>query len=408
MNSETSPVDGSPARGAGNNRNDLRQHNLSVVLNLVHRSRAVSRSEITAITGLNRSTTLDLVGVLEDLRLVTEKETEVSRSVGRPSIVVSSSDAIVSFSVVPTKHSVTVAAVSMNGRIHEKVRETLALYSSAEETAKVAADLISGLRKRLKTGTRIAGIGVSISGQVNVATNVVRHAPFLGWIEEPFGSMLEKLTGLPVKVDNNSTLTCAAERDFGAGRGFNNIVYLMGAEGGIGGGVVVDGQLLRGTTGYAGELGHIRISDSRLTDSMGLEGTLEALVRREELETALGLVNPDDSEIRQALSKRRSAKVERVLHRKIDLLGIAVANLVNIFNPELVLLAGFLSELFNADDYRLMSQVRMSALAGARERVQIRTAELGPNLQLIGAAQLGFADLLSDPAGTPLYGRDAE
>lgn len=392
-----------PARGAGNNRNDLRQHNLSVVLNLIHKSQAISRSEITSITGLNRSTTLDLVGVLQDLRLVNETESETAGSVGRPSIMVSSSDSVVSFAVVPTKHSVTVAAVGMNGRIHEKVRESLVLYSGADETAKVAADLIGGLRKRLKSGTRIAGIGVSISGQVNVATNVVRHSPFLGWIEEPFGSVLSRLTDLPVKLDNNSTLTCATERDFGAGRGFENIVYLMGAEGGIGGGVVVGGQLLRGATGYAGELGHIRISDSRLADSMGLEGTLEALVRREELEDALGLENPDDAEIRAALARRRSTKVERVLNRKIDILGIAIANLVNIFNPELVLLSGFLSELFNADDYRLMSQVRMTALPGARERVQIRTAELGPNLQLIGAAQLGFADLLADPAGTEVF-----
>jgi predicted NBD/HSP70 family sugar kinase len=171
--------------------------------------------------------------------------------------------------------------------------------------------------------------------------------------------------------------------------------------------VVVDGNLLRGTTGYAGELGHIRISDSRLPDSMGLEGTLEALVRREELEEALGLENADDAELRVALSRRRSNKVERVLNREIDLLGIGIANLVNIFNPELVLLAGFLSELFNADDYRLMSQVRKSALAGARERVQIRTAELGPNLQLIAAAQLGFADILADPLGATLFDRDA-
>jgi predicted NBD/HSP70 family sugar kinase len=407
MNPKKVPAEAAPARGVGNNRSDLRQHNLSVVLNLVHRSRSISRSELTAMTGLNRSTTLDLVGALSERGLVVETETETARSVGRPSIKVYSSESIVSFAVVPTKHSISVAAVAMDGTIKEKIRESLSPYSGADETAKVSSDLISGLRRRLKAGTRISGVGVSISGQVNVATNVVRHSPFLGWIEEPFGARLAELTGLPVKLDNNSTITCAAERDFGAGRGFKDIVYLMGAEGGIGGGVVVDGNLLRGTTGYAGELGHIRISDSRLSDSMGLEGTLEALVRREELEEALGLENADDAELRVALSRRRSNKVERVLNREIDLLGIGIANLVNIFNPELVLLAGFLSELFNADDYRLMSQVRKSALAGARERVQIRTAELGPNLQLIGAAQLGFADILADPIGATLFARDA-
>ena len=343
--------------------------------------------------------------MLEELKLVVQTEAEVLKSVGRPSYLVSSSDQIISFGVVPTKHSVTVAAIGLNGHVHEKVRETLAVASDAEGTAKVAADLIAGLRKRLRSGSRIAGVGVSISGQVNVETNVVRQSPFLGWIEEPFGATLAALTDLPVKLDNNSTLTCAAERDFGAGRGFDDIVFLMGTEGGIGGGVVVAGQLLRGTAGYAGELGHIRISDSRIADSVGLEGTLEALVRRDELEHALGLENADDAELRIALAKRRSARVERILNRKIDLLGLSIANLVNVFNPALVLLAGFLSELFNADDYRLMSQVRMGALPGAREKVQIRTAELGPNLELIGAAQLGFAALLDDPAGTTLFPR---
>lgn len=393
----------SSATRTGNNREDLRQHNLSVVLGLVHKHRTISRSEITFRTGLNRSTTLDLVGQLVQLGLVEENEGANAKGVGRPSINVVPAESVVSFSVVPTKHNVTVAVVSMSGTVLMKVRETTSIFPSAEEVAKVTADIIIGLRKRLKSGTRIAGVGVSIPGQVNISTNTVRNSPHLKWIEEPFGLALQDQVNLPVFLDNNGSITSAAERDFGAGRGFENIVYILGTDGGIGGGVVMDGKLIRGSTGYAGELGHMRISESKLEDSMGLSGTLEAMVRRIELEEVLGLDDPDDEELSRAIRTTKSPRVRRVLDRQIELLGVGIANLVNIFNPEVVLLGGFLSDLFNVDDYKLISQIRRSALPGAREKVQVRTAELGANLQLVGAAQLGFSQVLADPAGTELH-----
>jgi predicted NBD/HSP70 family sugar kinase len=85
-------------------------------------------------------------------------------------------------------------------------------------------------------------------------------------------------------------------------RGFNEIVYLFGGAGGIGGGVVVGGQILRGASGFAGELGHIRISDSKLEDNAGLPGTLEALLRREEL---LDATSPRRCRRRRTRSRRR-------------------------------------------------------------------------------------------------------
>jgi predicted NBD/HSP70 family sugar kinase len=403
MELEVESVTSITAARSGNNREDLRQHNLSVVLNLVHKYRSISRSEITFRTGLNRSTTLDLVGQLVQLGLVEENEGANSKGVGRPSINVTPVESVVSFSVVPTAHNVTVAVVSMAGSVLMKARETTSIFPPADEVAKVAADIIAGLRKRLKPGTRVAGVGVSIPGQVNISTNTVRNSPHLKWIEEPFGLALEDLVKLPVRLDNNGSITSAAERDFGAGRGFENIVYLLGTDGGIGGGVVMDGKLIRGSTGYAGELGHMRISESKLEDSMGLTGTLEAIVRRTEIEEVLGLDDPDDEELSRAIRTSKSPRVRRTLDRQIELLGVGVANLVNIFNPEVVLLGGFLSDLFNVDDYKLISQIRRSALPGAREKVQIRTAELGANLQIIGAAQLGFANLLEDPAGATLH-----
>ena len=147
----------------------------------------------------------------------------------------------------------------------------------------------------------------------------------------------------------------------------------------------------------------MRISDSRSEDTAGLAGTVEALLSREDLLDALRLDDADDDELLRAISRGQSPRVKKLIERQIDILGTVIANVVNIFNPEVVLLAGFLSVLFEADDYRLLANARAGSLAGAREKVVIRKAELGSNLVLVGAAELAFAEVLANPAGAKLY-----
>jgi predicted NBD/HSP70 family sugar kinase len=225
----------------------------------------------------------------------------------------------------------------------------------------------------------------------------------LNWVEVPFARMLQQQTGLPVYIDNDASLGSIAERDFGAGRGFSEIVYLFGGAGGIGGGVIHTGALLRGAAGYAGELGHVRISDNPRDDYSGLQGTLESLVRREDLLAALKLEDADDSVLEEKLKEPLNPKVVKILENQIDALAVAVGNFVNIFNPEIVLLAGYLAVLYSYDKDRLLSRFRWSALTAPQDRLVVKPAELGPNLLMIGAAGLPITPLLAQPASTQLY-----
>ena len=393
----------SSMRATGSTREDLRQHNLSLVLRLVHRAGSISRSELTRLTGLNRSTISDLVADLVSLGLASESEPETSSRVGRPSLNVSVVAEVACFVISPGYHSTTIAVVGLGGRVLAKRRKSTRINPSPEEVVETATELIAQITRELPTKTRIAGIGVPVPGQVNILQKSVRFAPHLNWVDVPLGQMLEDALGLPVRLDNDGSLSSSAERDFGAGKGFDDIIYLFGGDGGIGGGIIMGGNVIRGSTGYAGELGHVRISDSRTEDSAGLPGTLEALVKREDLIEALRLDDADDDELHSALQAKLPPRASRLVERQIDYLALAIANLVNIFNPQVVLLAGFLSALYDIDDYRLVNQVRLSSLNGARERVQIRTAALGSNLLLIGAAELAFAALLNDPAETQLF-----
>lgn len=384
-----------PLRGA--NRDDGRQANLSLVLRLAHQNPNISRSELTRITGLNRSTISDLVGELTDLELIEEQSIGTSASVGRPSLQVNPRSDVLALSFIPSRSAAKLVAVGMHGKVVAEIRRSTTEQPDPYEMSQIARSMLRELIDQLPKKSRIAGIGSAIPGPVDVTTGTVLFCRQLDWVDVEFGKYLSLAMNLPAIVDNDSTLVCSAERDFGAGKNFSNSVYLYGGHGGIGGGAVIGGQTLRGSLGLAGELGHMRISDSRTEDSTGLRGTLEALVRREDLLHALKQSELSDEQLNEAILASKLPRVQKIVNQQIDHLGTAIANIVNIFNPEAVLLAGFLSTLFEADDYRLLSRIREGTLSGSRERVIIRKAALGGDGVSIGAAELAFDPLLQNP-----------
>ena len=400
MNKPITPLQRNGARGS--NRDLVRQHNLSVLLQMIHLHGTVSRSSLTSATGLNRSTISDLVSELQELGFVTETETESPTGVGRPSLMVTASNKVVALSVHPEVDATTVGAVTLSGKVLFSERVLMAKHPSAADSVQAAARVIESMRGKLDKDQVIAGIGVAIPGQVRVEDNVVRLAPQLGWVEQPFGSMLSQATGLPVYVDNDASIGCMAERNFGAARGFSEVVFLFAGSGGIGGGAIVNGMQLRGASGYGGELGHVRIAEGSIKDYSGLSGTLESLVRRDDLLQAFKMFAATDEELDLDIRGNKSSKIQKIIENQIDALGNGIASYVNIFNPEVIVLAGFLTSLLAFDEERLLRRIKEGALNASSERVVVRSAELGPNLLMIGAAELPFHRVLENPAETKL------
>jgi len=388
----------------GRTRDDVRQFNLSIVLRMLHFSGSVSRSQLASVSGLNRSTISDLVTELTDLGLATETDGVSKSSGGRPSHVVSASDNVVAFAVNPDIDATTIGVVTLGGRVLQKKRIFTRLQPSADQAIEIAAAAIQEMRAGFSSEVMIAGIGVAIPGQVRLADGVVRHAPHLNWVEAPFGSKLAQLTGLPVFLDNDASLGCMAEYNFGAARGFNDVVYVFAGSGGIGGGAIVNGRQLRGAAGYAGELGHVRIADNKSSDYSGLAGTIESLVKRDDLLEVFMLDIATDDElaaeiyaVRQAQTNR-AKQASKLLSRQIEALALGIASFVNIFNPQIVVLAGFLASLFDHDKERVIRILKEHALDASSESVIIRNGELGSDLLMVGAAELPFAKLLERPS----------
>ena len=383
----------------GQNREDVRQHNLSTVLRLVRLAETISRSQLTAATGLNRSTISDLVAELEERGLATETEALVSSGVGRPSLMVSPSENVVAFAVHPEVDSTTVGAVTLSGKVIAKERVLMSKSPTSADSEQTAAKLISKITAELGKEKRIAGIGVAVPGQVRVSDGVIRYAPQLGWVEAAFGPELSQLTRLPVYLDNDASIGCMAERNFGSAKGFTDVVFLFAGAGGIGGGAIVDGKQLRGASGYGGELGHVRISSSTQRDYSGFQGTLEALVRRDDLLELLKLYAATDEELDREIQTAKQPAIREKIYEQIDCLADGLSNFVTIFNPQAIVLGGFLTSLFNFDSGRLIERMKANSVGASAERVVVRPARLGSNLLMVGAAELPFEMLMRDPAG---------
>ena len=381
----------------GTNHDDLRRRNLSIILRLVHRSGAASRAQLTRLTGLNRSTIGALVAELVERGLVEERTPDPTKLAGRPSPIVAASDRVVALAVNPEIDAITVGVVALSGVVHRRIRFATSSPTAAEAVA-ITAGIVEELRPELSEYS-IIGIGVAVPGLVRASDGLVRHAPHLGGVDEPLGDLLAAATGLPVVAANDASLGVTAERYFGAGQGMTDLIYLNGGSSGIGGGLVVGGVAAGGRAGYAGEFGHIRVSASGQKDSAGIEGTLEAEETRDALIEVLGLrgSETDADSLERALLASDSAAVHAEVARQLDFLAVALAGAVNVLNPQVIVLGGFLAALHAADTDRLSRAVAALSLGTAFDGVQIVPALLGSNLLLIGAAELAFEALLLDP-----------
>ncbi|MGC4152547.1 MAG: ROK family transcriptional regulator [Propionicimonas sp.] len=381
----------------GGTTESVRRANLSQVLQLLYQGGPCSRAALSRATGRNRSTIASLVADLVELNLVNEREPDAGGQVGRPSPVVEIRPEVAAIAVNPEIDALTIGLVGLDGTCKRIIRHEYDRIPSATEAVSIIAAVIGGMRLELDEHL-MAGIGVAVPGQVRSQDGVVMNAPHLDWHEQPFGEPLAQATGMPVSVANDAGLGALAERDFGAGRGKRHFVYLNGGASGIGGGLVADGELLAGASGYGGELGHVRVSSSATVDSAGIAGTLEAEVTRAELLAALGLDRVDPVTFERALLADRSPTVRAIVERQLGHLGTALAAVINLLNPQVIALGGFLAALLAYDPERLHAAVASAALTPSFDGVRITATEVGANLLMLGAARLAFRPLLADPA----------
>jgi predicted NBD/HSP70 family sugar kinase len=388
----------------GDNLDRVRQRNLSTVLRLVHENGSPSRAWLTRNTGLNRSTVAALVAELVERDLVIESEPDQTRRVGRPSLIIRPSERSVAIAVHPELDAVEVGVVALGGTVLQRRRLETTHIPSVSEVVDLVAAAVKDISAELGKAHRIVGIGLAVPGLVRKSDGVVSVAPHLGWTNEPLAGLLAEATGFSVDSANDANAGAIAERVFGAGRGVEELIYLNGGASGIGGGVISSGEMLRGASGFAGEIGHTMVNSAGVRCHCGSSGCLETEVSRAPLLDALGLAASEAERLDEALvaafasGASPSPTLVELVHRQLGFLGRALGNTANIFNPQLIVLGGFLGSLYSVAPEVLDAAMRASAMAAVSESIQIRRAELGSSILMIGAAELAFAGILTNPA----------
>lgn len=388
----------SPARP-----DDIRQHNLSLMLAHIHRDGAVTRAQLTKQLGVGRSTIGSLVADLTQLGLVQEVVPSGGIGVGRPSHVVAPHRGG-PFAVavdIDVAH-VTVGAVGLGGDIlAREVLETGSHATSPPAIARLIVESIPRLRAAGCPDARPAGIGVSVPGTVDRRTGRVGLAPNLGWEDAPLGALLTEIApdGVPVEVGNDADLSVLAEHQRGSARDCDEVVYVLGRVG-VGAGIIVGGVPLRGYDGHAGEIGHNVLDPAGAPCHCGNRGCTETYIGDETLLRLAGRALPATEGAVAALFADARAGDTRALaaaHTVASALGRALANLLNTLNPQRIVLGGSLAQLLDVARPELEASVRKYALEASTRIVQLVAPALGEDSALLGAAEIAFTELLANP-----------
>jgi len=252
---------------------------------------------------------------------------------------------------------------------------------------------------------RIETAGIAFGGPVDPhrgLTLLSHRAP--GFEQFPLVALIEERLGLSAVLDNDARTAALGEAAFGAGRGCQNLVYVHLATG-VGGGIIVDGRLLYGASSTAGEIGHMVVSTGGPLCSCGKPGHLEAFAAAPAIQARLRerLAESPDDPARVPLGRRQptlkqifqaaafSSVADQIVRETVQTLGLAIANLITVLNPEAVILGGPVAEVGPLLMEPLQARVRQYAYPASLRSVRLTTAELGGDAIILGAVALALA-----------------
>lgn len=296
--------------------------------------------------------------------------------------------------------------VSLDGKIiYSNECQTLA-NESAENVINRIKNLISNCFAKAKTeNLEILSIGIGCPGIIDTDNGIVKYSPNLtNWSNVEISNILNKEFNVPVYVDNDVRVAALGEYFFGAGRGYKNILCITIGTG-IGGGIILDGKIMRGSSQSMGEIGHITLKKDGPLCGCGNYGCLEALASSVAIiREAKAVIENNGSEIMKNLLDARgelNAKLVtdayhqgdkeaiRIVNEVAEWVGIGLSSVINLINPEVIIIGGGVSLagdiLFNP----IKKEIEKRALKIPRELVKIVPAQLGNDAGMIGSSTLG-------------------
>ena len=385
--------------GLGTNQEAVRRHNLGTLLRHVHGAGQMSRAELTTLMGLNRSTIAGLVAELESLG-VAERATPAGgarQGAGRPSAGVRiAAEGPYVIAVDLGVDRAVVARVGLGGRVLQRAQAPVQSAGEAWQVGSSVAALIRRVVADAPTTAPLVGIGISVPGLVRRTDGLVRLAPNLEWHDVSFGGIVLAALGLdvPVSLANDADLGALAEHRRGAGVGIDDLIYVSGNVG-VGAGVISGGHRLQGVGGYAGEIGHLRFNPDGQQCHCGNRGCWETEVGGHAIAQAIHCPPDKVAQLDEVLDGFLEAPPE--LRATGTALGHGLASIVNVFNPQVVVLGGYFRSLYTLVRAEVNAGLADRALPAPLETVTLTLPLLGADSTLLGAAEIALEPLFVDP-----------
>lgn len=378
------------------------------VLQLIWEQHQVSRADIARLAGLSRSTVSEIVGEILPTGLVAEVGEGPSRGGRRPIVLEFQDDACVILGVEMGGAHVAVALTDLRGRVLAWETRDHPVREDPEGTRRVVGALCARCLKVPAAINRpLVGIGVAVASPVdNTHPDRLSNVVLPAWEGRLDLDDLAKNYGVPLLVDNDANLGALAEHWWGLGTDVDNLAYIKVATG-VGSGHIIDGEIYRGASGVAGEIGHISVDPGGKRCVCGLRGCLVTLVGGRGLEERAAELAADYPQ--STLSGRKFTVLDiedaaltrdplalKVIREAAAHLGTSIAGLMNLMNPAVVVLGGDLSRLGELVLDPLRERVRSRTLAGPIAAAEILVSKLGPQSVAIGAATLVLKAALAD------------
>lgn len=393
------------------------------ILRLIHQRNKISRMELAKQTGSSAASITAIAHRLISKRLIVESG-QGSTHLGRKPVLLSvRNDAGYVVGVDLGSFFVRVVVADINGNLIYKIQTETELSQGRERVLNKTFKLIErAIKESQISRSAIKGIGIGHSGVIDVHRGVVLSLPRAGQMQEwrnvPLRAMLEERFGLPCVLEDTVRTRAIAERHFGLGATLSDFIYIdVGM--GIGATLFMGGEIYRGPGGNAGEFGHITVDERGPLCSCGNYGCVEALascaaiiqnmraavekgVNTRVRELAEG--NPDkiSIEIITQAAMENDSLAFRVLHEAVSHLAVALADVVNLLNPKVIIFGG---ALFQSAPQLLIEELKrptkQRALEKSANEVELKVSTLGSE-----AGALGAARLISQTALEYLYAGD--
>jgi len=380
---------------------NVKSFNKHAALDLIRFSAGgLSRTDLADKMDLTRAAVSLIVDGLVESGVVQEAEIRSARS-GRPPVTleINPNRGLVAAIDMGATH-MSIAVADFTARILEEIDIPFDIKNGPDACiAEANKNLLKLLESQSLSLSNLSAVGIGVPGPVITEAGMVVAPPIMpGWDRYPIRGALEKMWGCPVTLNNDAELGALGEWAYGAGRGEKNIAYIKVGSG-IGAGLILNQQIYGGTTGAAGEIGHLTIEENGPECNCGNHGCLEAFAGghaiaqqgqqlaksgKRTLLSALPMESITAHEVAEA-ARRGDLHSQEILRRAGTFIGIAIAGLINLFNPSIVIIGGGVAQAGDLLTAPIRQAVRERAMRASEQSVRITTGMLGRRSLLIGA-----------------------